>query len=99
MGQASARRRIVSWLDEADEDRIFAGVVSLAEINFGGNRGGPQFGRRQRVFTRYERGRNAISGSWVTSRRRSFIEPLYRQPSRRRSTQRMIGAINQLRCS
>ena len=26
---------IVNWLDEADEDRIFVSVVSLAEIRFG----------------------------------------------------------------
>ena len=33
-------------------------------------------GGRQRVFLCCERGRNAISGSWATSRRRSFVEPL-----------------------
>jgi toxin FitB len=36
---------IVSWLDEADEDRIFLSVVSLAETRFGIERLAP--GRRR----------------------------------------------------
>jgi len=36
---------VVSWLDEADEDRIFLSVVSLAEIRFGIERLAP--GRRR----------------------------------------------------
>jgi len=36
---------IVSWLDKADEDRIFLSVVSLAEIRFGVERLAP--GRRR----------------------------------------------------
>jgi hypothetical protein len=32
---------IVSWLDQADEDRIFLSVVSLAEIRFGVERLAP----------------------------------------------------------
>ena len=36
---------IVSWLDAADEDRIFLSVVSLAEIRFGVERLAP--GRRR----------------------------------------------------
>jgi hypothetical protein len=43
--------------------------------------------------------RNAISGSWLTSRRRAPVEPLYRQPRKWLNPQRRIGAMNQLRCS
>jgi toxin FitB len=44
---------IVSWLDEADEDRVFLSVVSLAEIRFGIERLAP--GRRRNRLDRWLR--------------------------------------------
>ena len=44
---------IVTWLDEADEDRIFLSVVSLAEIRFGVERLAP--GRRRNRLDRWLR--------------------------------------------
>jgi len=40
--------RVVSWLDEVDEDRVFLSVVTLGELRYGVERL-PAGGRRQRL--------------------------------------------------